>query len=48
MREPAIAFGVERHALAEGRWIVLLLYWQRGQCQQACEREQRQHDALHG
>ena len=48
MREPAVAFGVKRHAFAESRWIVLLLHWQRGQGQQACEREQRQHDALHG
>jgi hypothetical protein len=26
----------------------LLLHWHRGQGQQACKREQRQHDALHG
>ena len=48
MREPAVAFGMERHALAEGCEVVLLLHWHRGQGQQACKREQRQHDALHG
>ena len=48
VREPAVAFRVERHAPAEGCEVVLLLHWQRGQDQQACKREQRQHDALHG